>query len=191
MARAVDIIAAYGIENADALVRACKALGLEVAIGAALMEKESNGRNVYGHDRGGVFSTEALGKPPGNRVTKENYQEFRRRIAVPGSISNGVGPAQITWKPFFADADRRGMDLSDPSQNMQFGFDLFDDYLYNSGGDVVEAGRVYNNSLAYGIKLNEMVQAWRNRLRGATLETTGSEPGAKPVGNDLKKMAAA
>ena len=167
MSRAVDIIAAQGVQNADAIVRAAVAVGLEVAIAAAIIEKESNGANIYGHDVGGVFSTTALGKPPGNTVTEENFREFRRRIAQPGSISNGVGPAQITWPGYFPDAESKGFKLWLPEDNIRFGLGLFAAHLRGSGS-IVDAGAAYNGALQYGIDLAGMVGEWRQRLAGAS-----------------------
>lgn len=171
MARAVDIIASQGVQNADAIVRAAVAVGLEVAIAAAIIQKESNGANVYGHDRGGVFSNAALGKPPGNVVTEQNFAEFRRRIDRPGAISNGVGPAQITWDGYFPQAEREGFKLWLAEDNIRFGLRLFASHLRGSG-DIVEAGRAYNGARQYGVDLADMVGAWRNRLAGASLEVT-------------------
>lgn len=188
MARAVDIIAANGVENAASIVRACKRLGLEIAIGAAVIQKESNGANIYGHDRGGVFSTAALGKPADNLVTEDNFRDFRRRINQSGSISNGVGPAQITWKGYFPDAEAKGYKLWQAEDNIRYGLNLFAGHLRGSG-DIVEAGRAYNGARQYGVDLAEMVGAWRNRLAGASNDV--SEPAKMHSGPNIKRLVAA
>lgn len=167
MATAVDIIAANGVHNAAAIVRAAKAVGLEVAIAAAIIQKESNGRNVYGHDRGGVFSTAALGKPADNLVTEANFRTFVTEISKPGAVSNGVGPAQITYKGYFPDAAAKGFRLWHAEDNIRYGLGLFASHLRGSG-DIVEAGRAYNGARQYGVDLAGMVPAWRGRLAGAS-----------------------
>lgn len=184
LARAVDIISAQGVENADAIVRAAKELGLEVAIAAAIIQKESNGRNVYGHDRGGVFSNAALGKPADNLVTEQNFQDFRRRINQSGSISNGVGPAQITWKGYFPDAEAKGYKLWRAEDNIKYGLSLFASHLRGSGS-IVDAGAAYNGARQYGIDLANMVSGWRSRLAGASLEVP--EFSNRPVDDSATK----
>lgn len=188
MARAVDIIAAEGVQNADAIVRAAVSVGLEVAIAAAIIQKESNGANIYGHDRGGVFSSIGLGKPADNRVTEQNFRDFTRRVAN-GETSNGVGPAQITYSGYFPQAEREGLKLWLAEDNIRFGLRLFASHLRGSG-DLVEAGRAYNGARQYGVDLANMVGAWRDRLEGASIEVT--ENSSAPSGTEaLRKRRAA
>ncbi|MBB2959514.1 hypothetical protein [Pseudoclavibacter helvolus] len=171
MARAVDIIAAQGVQNADAIVRAAVAVGLEVAIAAAIIEKESNGANIYGHDVGGVFSTTGRGKPADNLVTESNFRDFTRRVAN-GETSNGVGPAQITWPGYFPDAASKGFRLWLPEDNIRFGLGIFASHLRGSGS-IVDAGAAYNGARQYGIDLAGMVGEWRGRLAGASNDVGG------------------
>lgn len=174
MSTAVEVISGQGVQNAAAIVRAAKSVGLEVAIAAAIIQKESNGANVYGHDRGGVFSSVGLGKPADNRVTADNFADFRRRIDRPGAISNGVGPAQITWKGYFPDAEAKGYKLWQAEDNIRYGLGLFASHLRGSG-DIVEAGHAYNGARQYGVDLAGMVAGWRRRLSGASLEVPVGE----------------
>ena len=62
MATPAEILAAGGLTNADLIVQAATATGIPLAIAAAMIQKESGGKNVYGHDGStetgpGVFST--------------------------------------------------------------------------------------------------------------------------------------
>lgn len=186
MARAVDLIASQGVHNAEAIVRAAVAVGLEVAIAAAIIQKESNGRNIYGHDRGGVFSTAALGKPADNQVTEATFRIFAQRVAN-GETSNGVGPAQITWPNYFSLAERRGIRMWVPEDNIRFGLNVFANHLRGSG-DVVEAGRAYNGARQYGVDLARMVSDWRQILEGASYDTLPASA-ANPIdlGEALRK----
>lgn len=186
MALATDIISNQGVHNADAIVRAAKAVGLEVAIAAAIIQKESNGRNVYGHDREGVFSNAALGKPADNLVTEQNFADFKRRISQPGSISNGVGPAQITWKGYFPDAEAKGYRLWDAEDNIRYGLSLFASHLRGSGS-IIEAGAAYNGARQYGIDLNDMVAGWRNRLAGASNDVPDAGGSVVPTDDSAKR----
>ena len=47
-----EIFAKHGLHNAADLARAAETAGLSYSIAAALAEKESGGRNIYGHDAG-------------------------------------------------------------------------------------------------------------------------------------------
>ena len=80
----VQVLTAGGLANAALIVEAADKAGMPLEIVAALIQKESGGRNVYGHDTGGVFSV------PGRdiEVTQENYKEFLRRVLA-GEKSNG------------------------------------------------------------------------------------------------------
>lgn len=178
MASAVEVISGQGVQNAASIVRAAKAVGLEVAIAAAIIQKEGHGVNQYGHDAGGVFSSRALGKPADNLVTEENYNTFIVRVRA-GEISNGVGPAQITWAGsirngrrdggFFREMEEQGLKPWEPYDNIFFGLRMFAGYLRNSG-DIVASGEAYNGNRSYGVALAGMVTAWRRLLEGASLD---------------------
>lgn len=160
-----------GLENPEAIVAAAARADVPVAVAAALAELESGGRNVFGHDAGGVFSAP---RDQDVAVTPERVAELRRRVEA-GETSNGVGPAQITWPPFFERADADGLDLADPEDNMTLGLRLLRDH---AGGDltppaVARAGTLYNaGTLAggvtdYGRRLARAAQAWAARLAAA------------------------
>ena len=77
MASPAEILTAGGLANADSIVLAAHQTGVPLEIAAALIEKESGGRNIYGHDVGGIFAL-----PPGQdlEVTGGNYESFLRRV---------------------------------------------------------------------------------------------------------------
>lgn len=172
MARAADIIGQHQ-QNSEALVRAAVTVGIPVWIAAAVIEKESRGANVYGNDRGGVYS-EGRGRPPGGLVTAENFPEFERRVRN-GETSNGVGPAQITFPGYFPQARTRGLKLWVPFDNMRLGFEIMRGYL---GGDysnasIRRAGGAYNGNITYGDALVVVAEKWRGRLAGSSEDTAG------------------
>ena len=111
MATPTEILTTGGLANADLIVQAASATGLPLPILAAMVQKESGGQNVYGHDAGGVYSTlygsvtvegVTYGKGANIPVTQSNFAEFRRQVIDNGKTSNGVGPCQITYWGFFA-----------------------------------------------------------------------------------------
>ena len=165
------------LSNAEAIVAAAKAAGVELALACALVEKESGGRNIYGHDAGGMFSTNGRsvsidGKhyPAGSDipVTPENFATFYDFVVDGGEKSNGVGPLQITYRAYFPQARAEGYDLSQPLDNIKFGLRIIAGHL--RGHSIAEAGTLYNAGnlrggvTAYGRDLEAKTIAWRSRL---------------------------
>ena len=192
------------LENADAIIRAAQRVGLPVHIVAAMIEGESLGRNIYGHDRGGIFSTGAgpvtIGGttyPQGSNipVTDANFREFESRLLDssgnkrPGVTSNGVGPAQITWWSCFPDARRRGFNLADPVDNIAYGAEILKKHI---GGDysqdgIEEGGTLYNKGNLrtgvnyYGKRLWRLSEKWRKALAGSPITAPGDGDGSGPA----------
>lgn len=149
----------FGLQNINALVYAAETTRLSFAACCALLEMESNGRNVFGHDAGG-----ALSGYPGT-VNKSNYDVFRWMVVDQGMPSNGVGPCQITWWPFFAEMEAKGLKPWRPEDNMLFGFGLMK--TYRRGNTWEEAGRRYNGSPVYGKRFAAKVKEWQKRFAEA------------------------
>ena len=184
------------LSNVDALIAASRNSGVPLHIAAALISKESAGRNIYGHDYKGVFSTNPSGfaldgrwYDPGDDVvvTASNYKLFLGQIlsgnSWTGRTSNGVGPAQITFWSLHADARDRGFDLSKPVDNMTYGLRVLAGYLGGnySQSSVERAGTSYNAGAsssinAYGRDLWKRSEEYRVALEGAT----GTAPAPAP-----------
>jgi len=156
-----------GIQNAELAARACRKAGLPFWVACALLEKESHGRNVFGHDQGGAGW-------PGQPVTKERFQQFYREV-LNGATSNGVGPCQITWAGsliqgkrdggYFREMLEMGLDPWDPEENMVFGFALLRKH-YNALDDSWRAaGTAYNGRASYGADFLAKAKEWKARLK--------------------------
>ena len=97
-----------------------------------------------------------------------------------GEKSNGVGPAQITWPPYFAQAAERGLHLWEPEDNLAFGLEILRGHLRGdlSAEGIARAGTLYNAGTlsdgvtAYGRRLAAASRAWAERL---------GEPAPPPV----------
>ena len=188
-------LAAGGLTNADLIVQAATATGIPLAIAAAMIQKETGGRNVYGHDGSaetgpGVFSTKYGPVTIGDTtyaqgsdipVTQANFAEFLRRVTA-GEKSNGVGPAQITYSGYFKQAP--DYPFWDALANIRFGLTILADYLDDDFSDasISSAAAHYNGgtnpgprALAYGADLLTKTKIWRARLAGAS-ELGGSMP---------------
>ena len=195
MATPTEILTAGGLVNADLIVQAATATGVPLAIAAALIQKETGGRNVCGHDGSaetgpGVFSTKYGPVTIGDTtyaqgsdipVTQANFAEFLRRVTA-GEKNNGVGPAQITYSGYFKQAP--DYPFWDALANIRFGLTILADYLDDDFSDasISSAAAHYNGgtnpgprALAYGADLLTKTKIWRARLAGAS-ELGGSMP---------------
>ena len=165
--RRVRIAENYGLQNAGVLAQVCSELIFPYAVGCALMEQESMGRNVYGHDAGGALSGFE------KEVDASNFAVFRWMVMEKGQTSNGVGPSQITWAGplrngvrsggFFKRMEERGLLPYDVHDNMFFGVELLQRHFERTLS-WESAGRLYNGSTQYGIDLAEKIVAWRRRF---------------------------
>ncbi|MFV1840313.1 hypothetical protein VWY15_18995, partial [Phaeobacter sp. Ax3a-5a] len=186
----------YRLSNSGSIVAASQASGVPLHIAAALMMNESGGLNVYGHDAGGVFSTrdgsvtvEGTVYSRGSNivVTASNYAIFEDRVLTPegdlrpGVISNGVGPAQVTFHGFLHDARVKGFDLSDPEQNMTYALTyilaplLGGSYTQNSvtmAATRYNAGPTAREPNSYGLLFWKRSEHYRLKLAGAVADPT-------------------
>lgn len=112
----IDAAQASGriVDNLPTLAAACTTTGLPFFMGLTIMQKETRGQNVYGHDVGGALS----GYP--GEVNEENYKVFRWLVDKQGMKSNGVGPMQITWGGFFPDMVAKAFSPWDPADNILY-----------------------------------------------------------------------
>lgn len=161
----VQIARDYGLKNVAAIAFACREAEVPFAVACALMEQESGGRNVYGHDAGGALS----GYP--RLVTEENFKVFEWLVFDQGQTSNGVGPAQITYKGYFTQMKTEGLLPWDAHDNMLFGLRILR-ANFNATNSWEKAGARYNggprpnaDAQGYGRDLAEKIDQWRKRFR--------------------------
>jgi hypothetical protein len=164
-----EILRAGGIIDPATVVSAALAVGLPVALAAAVLEQETGGgRNVWGHDpveNRGIYI-------PGSRVTEAAYGAYKR-LADRGEIGRqGVGPMQLTGRDWQDAADRRG-GCWDPAANMAAGFAGLV-ALTNKYG-LPEGVRRYNGSGPAAERYRDQVLAryrvWTTRLGDSTEES--------------------
>ncbi len=188
MATPTEILTAGGLVNADLIVQAATTTGIPLAIAAAMIQKESGGKNVYGHDGStetgpGVFSTKygpvtingvTYAQGSDIPVTQGNFAEFLRLVTA-GEKSNGVGPAQLTYAGYFKQYPT--YEFWDALANIKFGLTIIADYLDGDTSDaaISAAGARYNGgtnpgakALAYGADLLTKTNAWRAKLADAS-----------------------
>ena len=176
------------IENFELAKQVAEEYKIPLALLCAVIEKESNGRHIYGHDTDGVYSTRgrtvvvdglSYGVGANVPVTPRNFAEFERRVLA-GEKSNGVGIMQITYAgPVRADGTRdggylrvareKGLDLSKELDNIRMGADIIRGHLQKAGGTpskdaVVYVGTKYNGRSTYGEDLWVKYNKWVTQL---------------------------
>jgi hypothetical protein len=167
-AKRIKIAKDFGLSNVDTIAKVCRQVGIPFYVACALFEKESMGKNVFGHDAGGALS----GYP--GPVTKDTYAVFRWMVIDEGHTSNGVGPGQITYAGaklgngkrsggFFTQMEQRGLKPWLAEDNMFFSLERLLSY-YKRSKSWVTAGQSYNGAREYGVDLAKKVDAWRKRL---------------------------
>jgi hypothetical protein len=156
--------------HGQVIVEEAEEADLDLALACALVDQESDGRNIFGCDLGPVGD-----RPPycHHEVTQE-----RTKKLMDSSFMNGVGLTQLTWFTFVEDAEELG-GAHLPRNQCRVGFRLLKEYrkkypylealgAYNAG----EAKRRSADALAYAEQLSEVHNKWK-ALVGST---DGAEP---------------
>lgn len=169
-----DLITGAGIERANDIIEVARETGLFLPIAVTLVQKESNGRNVWGADpvaTGGTYVKRSV-------VTREAYEAYRekRRAGLVGM--QGVGPTQLTWWEFQDRADAQG-GCWDYRTNLRVGFQILADLQRQYG--VREGFRRYNGSgpaaEKYADDAMTRLASWTTALR--------DKPSPRPVRKSL------
>lgn len=152
-------IAAAGqwLTNVEALAAACDQTGFPFYLGCTILQKETGGANIFGHDRGGAFSESGHDI----EVTKERYQKFRELIRH--QSSNGVGPMQITFRGFFDQMEQQGLQPWVPADNIRFGISVLH-RTWSSTGSFYQSAKAYNGGDAYAQDAVERAKTWKQRV---------------------------
>lgn len=142
------------------ILHACDTTKLPLSYALALVEKETGGRNVFGHDPTGGIPA----KWRGSRVTYAKYKAYKIRRRA-GRGMQGVGPTQLTWYEFQDDADRIG-GCHKPYPNMVVGFRLLRNLTAAHGKQ--RGAAAYNGTGpaadAYGRDFVIKQEAWHRRV---------------------------
>jgi hypothetical protein len=100
LARIAD---AHGANFSTRIILECRAHDVLISDGFALIEQESEFRNIFGGDHG---------RTPGNRAVPPYYHHVVTAARVTALLNsqwaNGVGPTQLTDKSFVREANRDG-----------------------------------------------------------------------------------
>jgi soluble lytic murein transglycosylase-like protein len=156
--RYASIAKDHGMSNSLRALWEARHYGISPSLALAILEQESGGDNVFGHD-----PTIFIGA---GTVTADKYFEYRRQRRASGNrLMQGVGPMQLTWWEFQDGADRLG-GCWIPKYNIRYGMkrlaDLIDQYgtwegveRYNGSGP---------NAEIYRQQVKRKYDAWHDRL---------------------------
>lgn len=154
------LAARWRVRYARKIVAASRATGLPLPLGLALIQQETNFRNVFGHDPT-IFAGAGY-------VTSGKYAQYKfMRDRIPSRREmQGVGPAQLTWWEFQDAADRMG-GCWKPHLNIIVGFRVLKGHI-DAEGLVVGVAR-YNgtgpDADRYSKEVREKAQVWADRIK--------------------------
>jgi hypothetical protein len=147
----------YGAKYALRIVYEAKRVNIPVSALFALIEKETNFQNIFGHDPT-IFSGAGT-------VTKTKCLAYKK--ARHHDLMQGVGPAQLTWWGYQDKADALGGSWV-PKWNIHVGAEIFSGVYHSTRGSVRTklhaAAAAYNGSEAYADDYMKLFDKWHKRL---------------------------
>lgn len=163
--------ASLRLVNVQALAAACDRHHLPFYLGCTILEKETGGRNIFGHDRGGAFAD-----PDGKTidVTETRFKKFLELIHS-GQAANGVGPMQITFPGFFPQMEQQHLKAWVPADNIMFGVSILAK-TWATTKSVRKTAKAYNGGDSYAADAVKRAKAWRTRVgESDTVHSNASE----------------
>jgi soluble lytic murein transglycosylase-like protein len=146
------------------VIEEARRTGVQLSLAFAVVEQETGGHNVYGHDpvknpikspRGGLL-----------KVTRSNYVAYKRHRQA-GEGMQGVGPMQLTWYATQDLADREG-GCWKPRFNIRIGLRQLAQNIRANG--TFKGVAAYNGSGSaaqrYATSVLEKQQKWHRILEG-------------------------
>jgi hypothetical protein len=124
-----------GFEHPYLMVAAAKEADIQPATAAALIAMETgDGRMIFGCDHG-----------PGQAFCHENVTKTKVQLLLASPLANGVGAAQLTFKPFVEEANAAG-GAHRYYPNVLTGFRILRRNFDANGGNLRTAYRMFNGS---------------------------------------------
>lgn len=146
----------HGARMTLRIISEARRAGLPLSLALALVEQESEFRNVFGHD-------DSIYKGAG-RVTPLKYRRYKQRRGAHGEGGmQGVGPCQLTFWTFQDDADKAG-GCWRPSRNMRVAFSHLRTLTHEMGEHAGIAA--YNGSGTFAERYAREVLAKEKRWKG-------------------------
>jgi hypothetical protein len=156
------------LTNTTEAAAAAKAASLPWSLMCAVLDKETDGHNIYGK-----FDTKGALKGYPEPPDESNFKVFLwLQTPAGGSYnSNGVGPMQLTWPPYFSQMKEQGLKPWVVADNMLFGARILRRLLSEiprnkatNSERVWHVGREYNNTDKYADDLVRVWKVWLGRV---------------------------
>lgn len=157
---------AYGLRNVRVLFEEAREAGIGPALAAAIVEKETGGRNVVGHDRDSHGRLIFPAKAGTVYVTEALYRSYKRARGAHGQGGmQGMGPMQLTWWELQDAADKQG-GCWVPRYNFRIGFRLLAALIetYGEFGGIKRYNGDGPAAEAYARDALAKRESWRKRL---------------------------
>lgn len=139
-----------GAHHAIRIIEEARAERLPLSWAFALVQQESDFRNVFGHDAGSIMH--------GQPVTRDRVIRLMRHIDR-GGVPNGVGLTQLTWPPYLERAQAAG-GAHRPRVQLRVGFAIF---RAVAGPGFDQAWR-YNGARRYQAQIEAKQRRWHQIL---------------------------
>lgn len=137
--------------HSQAIIDGVAKAGIGLGLGCALVEQESGGDNIFGHDQGGLF--------PGEWVTAHKVKALIAHVEA-GGVSNGVGLTQLTYIGYIQEAEKLG-GAHVPRNQCRVGFQAIKDILDRYGEEGLWR---YNGSTSYQAQIENKYRDWKKLL---------------------------
>lgn len=176
------VVRRAGFRFGQTVVAEADKAGVPPALALALVEQESEFRNIFGCDQGPCDSAPWCHQ----RVTAPRVQALIAHVKH-GGISNGVGVTQLTSIGFIREAERLGGAHKVEAQ-CRVGFRVLRDLIARHGERVglgAYNGGEGNPNLAYADSVLALRARWRQRIREAVAGSGGMAEGDAVVHRDL------
>jgi hypothetical protein len=150
----------YGAKYATRIILECRAHDVAISDGFALIEQESEFRNIFGCDYG-----------PNKVFCHMNVTKHRVDTMLGGYLMNGVGPAQLTARGFVEEAHRDG-GAHRPSVNIATGIAILGRLQKKHGrmkGFGAYNGGEGNPNMRYAQEVASRADRWHRRFHQAGL----------------------
>lgn len=145
----------WGANFSTRIILECRAHDVAISDGFALVEQESDFKNIFGCDHG-----------PGKAFCHQAVTKARVASLLASSLANGVGPTQLTSKGYVQQADRDG-GAHKPAVNIATGIAILGQLqkkygrltgfgAYNGGGR--------NPNMGYAREVDQKADRWHRIL---------------------------
>ena len=150
----------HGAKSALRTLWECRRNDIPFSWGLAMIEQESEWRNIFGGDHGPTPGNHAIPPYYHHEVTNE-----RVRALLNSGMANGVGYTQLTSPSYVREAMAKRGGAASTKNQIIVGMKVL---RQKTGGDMSHAWR-YNGDPSYQNDIQPKAEAWHRRFKAAGL----------------------